>query len=110
MGLSPRSGVASVGAFRGKMALEADRGICWAGLVSLPMEPSEVLVQLDRLSPSVLLEHFAASRRQRADAIREFWTQPDGRSLAENLIELEINDDTRSVVISLLKEREEVGT
>jgi len=51
------------------------------------------------------MELLAAPRRRRADAIREYYSaSPDGQKVAEHLIELEIDDETRSAVVSLLRE------
>lgn len=69
------------------------------------MEAADLLSRLDALDTKELLEYFAASRRVRADVIQEYYAAPATRAVAENLIELEINDQARSVVISLLRER-----
>lgn len=70
------------------------------------MEPAEVLEQLgSTFGADALMGHFAAPRATRADTIQRFWAQPEGRQVAESLIELEIDDATRNVVIHLLRER-----
>lgn len=70
------------------------------------MNPADVLAALEPIGPSRLLDHFLASRRERAETIRRFWSKPNERCLAENLISLEIDDQARAVVISLLREQE----
>jgi len=78
-----------------------------AQLVCVSMEPAEVLASLESLGSSELLDHFAAPRRERADAIQRYWAQPEARNIAENLILLEIDDSARGVVISLLRGQED---
>lgn len=76
-------------------------------LVFEEMEPSEVIARLEPLEPAELLDYFAASRRERADVIQRYYSSPGNREVAENLIELEIDDHTRSIVISLLRQRQQ---
>ena len=70
------------------------------------MEPAEVLACLGPVGSSELLEHLAASRRERADTIQRYWAQPGARDIAENLILLEIDDSTRGAVLSILKDQQ----
>lgn len=70
------------------------------------MEPGDVLASLDRtLGTEELLGHLSAPRAARAEAIQRFWSAPDERTVAESLIELEIDDQARNVVVHLLRER-----
>jgi len=70
------------------------------------MEPAEVLANLDRaLDTDELLGHLSAPRATRADAIQRYWAAPGARPVAESLIELEIDDQARSVVVHLLRAR-----
>jgi len=70
------------------------------------MEPAEVLARLEPVGSSELLEHFSASRRERADTIQRYWAQPGARDIAENLILLEIDDHARGCVLSLLRDQQ----
>ena len=64
-----------------------------------------MLSGLEPMCPNEILELLAAPRRRRADAIRECYSSgPGGQKVAEHLIQLEIDDDTRSAVVSLLRE------
>jgi hypothetical protein len=70
------------------------------------MEPTEVLASLDSaLGTDELLDHLSASRAARANAIQRFWSAPTDRHVAESLIELEVDDEARNVVVHLLRER-----
>ena len=73
------------------------------------MEPAEILASLGSVGSSGLLEHFAAPRRERADAIQRYWAQPGARDVAENLIVLEIDDCARGAVLSLLRDQKETA-
>lgn len=70
------------------------------------MEPADVLARLDSaIGASELIDHLAAPRATRADAIQRYWSTPEARQVAESLIELEIDDQARNVVVHLLRER-----
>jgi hypothetical protein len=60
------------------------------------------LGSLDGLSPEVraeLLAVLTAPSRVRADVIRQFFERPDGREMAETLMDLESDEQLRRAVI-----------
>jgi hypothetical protein len=64
--------------------------------------------QLDTLSPEDILEHLSSPRRERAEAIQRLYSCPEQRSVAEQLIRLEIDDHARSVFLDSIKEQQKV--
>jgi hypothetical protein len=69
------------------------------------VEPVDLISRIELLGIPTLLAYFSATRRERAQRIQELYSCPEKRDAAEHLIQLEIDDHARSVVISLLRER-----
>ena len=91
-----------------KMVRKPDASGLPSRLASPEMDASEVLARLDSLPMEDLLGHLSATRRDRADAIQRLYSCPDHRLVAEELIQLEIDDHARNAVITLLTEQQRV--
>ena len=50
-----------------------------------------------------LLEVLTSPRRIRAERIRDYWARPDARSLADTLIDLEVDDTARAEFLAELR-------
>lgn len=64
--------------------------------------------QFEALSREDILEHLSSPRRERAEAIQRLYSSPEQRSVAEELIRLEIDDHARSVFLDSIKEQQKV--
>ncbi|MEX0992159.1 MAG: hypothetical protein WD004_07815 [Actinomycetota bacterium] len=70
------------------------------------MEHADVLIRLEPEARADLLEVLTSPRNVRADRIREYWQRPEGRLIADTLIELEVDDDARAKVVETLRRLE----
>jgi hypothetical protein len=67
------------------------------------LSPEQALHDLPPAIRRDLLRVLSAPENVRADAIRQFFERPDGRSLAETLIDLETDELLRLRVVAILE-------
>ncbi len=65
---------------------------------------SDVLLNLAPHERETLLDVLTSPRRIRAEAIQRFFGQPEGKAVADVLIQLEVDDDARAEAISVLRD------
>lgn len=74
---------------------------------SLVVSPDELIVQLRPDQRADVLTILTSPRAVRADRIREYWAQPDGREIADTLINLEVDLEARHTAIDSLRRLDE---
>ena len=68
------------------------------------MRPHEILITLEPEVRVEVLEVLTSTRSVRAARIREYWSLPERRALADVLMDLEVDDLARTEAVAILRE------